>query len=576
VNLRTEFRDFMGSLIAFPADFFASFWGVAPSESGVQVNELTAAQCAAYWGCVRVLSDAVSMLPLNVVERVSKNEERLASDHPLQYVLNTAPNPETTASDVRSTMMAHCLMSGNAYAELAYNGAGRPAAMYVRSPWSTWPYRQVDVPKVGAPPDIGPGDIFYKTTDTVNHYERYIRAADIVHVKGLGIDSLMGLSPTKYYAREVLGNDLAAQSYSAKFFASDARPGGYLKVPGNRKPEDRAKDAAMWQAAHSAGQAHTVAVLDSNMDWKQTSIPPEEAQFLATREFNRTQIASIFGVPPHFLGEAAESRANMEQRALEFLTFTLKPWLNKIEQAYNIKLFPTVGRNANRFYCRFDTSQFERATYADLLKGVQTGRYAGLLTIDEGRKLLGQQPYSQAQLESKDPGDKLWQPVNMVVIGDDSEPPPAPAPGGAGGNDQDGGDGGGKPPSGTTQGGKRDAELTHYIRMFWPTFRDAFGRIAARPQATERDFERVFMPVLSTIAATFETAPDREPADMLLSEAASTVVSQHIRDLRRRSARWAGGATDPQARAELERAIRAMRQNCQPIEKLAAVEEEEG
>jgi HK97 family phage portal protein len=559
-----QFRDFLSSVISFPADYFAGWFGVAPSESGVEVNELTAMQIAAYVGCVRLLSDAIAMLPLNVYERISATEERLAIEHPLQNVLCFQTNPESTAADVRQTGQAHCLMTGNTYLEIAFNGAGQPAALFPRSPFATFPYRNVD-----QKPDrleLMPGELFYKTTDTPGHYERAIRKENMVHVKGLGMDSLVGLSPVKYYAREVLGTDLAAQSYSAKFFANDSRPGGYLSVPGIRSPEQKLQDVKSWMSAHGRGQASTMAVMDGGVKWESVGVPPEEAQFLQTREFNRTQIACIFGVPPHFLGEAAESRANMEQRALEFLTFTLRPWINKWEQALNSKMFPTYGRNANRFFCRFDTSQFERATYADLLKGIQMGRYSGLITIHEGRKALGYQPYSREQLNSKDPGDKLWVPVNMAWVTDkwdEEQPTTIDQPGGGqGGDDQDGGDGGSKPPSGTTQGG--DRELQRYFLLFAPTFRDAFGRILARSKADRRDFERTFLPILRTIAATYELAPDREPGQQELSADTESYLRRYTAAMHSRSKPWNRDLADQQAGYELKRALLVLRDKCLP------------
>lgn len=580
-----EFRDSLSSVISFPADYFAGWFGVAPSESGVEVNELTAMQISAFVGCTRILSDAISGTPLNVFERMDDGSERLALDHDLQPVFRLRPNRDCTAADFFHAGQTHLCLTGNCYAEIGYNGAGQPGGMFLRNPFRTIPYRYA---KGGAPGgwDLEPGDLFYKTNDSPTGYERTIRADDIVHVKGLGMDGLVGLSPVKYYAREVLGNDLAAQSYSAKFFANDSRPGGYLKFPGFRSPEDKLKDAQTWIAAHARGNARRLAILDGGMEWVNVGIPPEEAQFLQTREFNRTQIACIFGIPPHFLGEAAESRANMEQRALEFLTFTLKPWLNKWEQALNFRLFPSVGRNAGRFFCRFDTSQFERATYADLLKGVQMGRYAGLMTIDEGRKLLGLQPYSPKQLKSKDPGDKLWQPVNMIWVSEgfsEKQNSKSDTQGeGQGGDDQGGGDGGASPASGTTQGGKRaDREVQQYFALFYATFRDAFGRILARHKPDEVQFERCFSPVLTSIAAAIECDPSRrEPGDMRLSERSVNFIQKYARGLSRNAGAWANAReakeVDARAADELRRAIEEIRRECQPPETIEEpVEEEE-
>src|ERR1700757_5280313 len=155
-----------------------------------------------------------------------------------------------------------------------------------------------------------------------------------------------------------------------------------------------------------------------------------------------------------------------------------------------MRMFPKVGRGAGRFHARLDTTMFERATYADLLRGVQMGRYAGLYTVNEGRKLLGEQPYTLQQAKSTDPGDKLWMPVNMAYVSLDVTGTSVDGGKGEGqgGNDQDGGDGGGKPASPTTQGGQRkDREIQHYYRLFYPTFRDAFGRISARKKVDEGD-----------------------------------------------------------------------------------------
>lgn len=591
-SLRTEFRDFLSSVISFPADYFAGWFGVAPSESGVEVNELTAMQIAAFVGVQRVLGDAVSLTPLEVVEINKDGSEAVTYEHPLADVLQLQMNPETTAADVKQTGQIHLLQTGNFYGEIGYNGAGQPAAIYPRSPFATFPYRNIAGEQGRRP--AGPldnGELFYKTTDTPGHYERAIRRQDMVHVKGMGLDSLVGLSPVKYYAREVLGTDLAAQSFSAKFFANDARPGGYLKAPGFLNP-DRKKQALMsWMAGHARGQANKPALLDGGWTWEKVGVPPNEAQFIETRKFNREQIAAIFGVPPHFLGISEESRANMEQRALEFLVFVLKPWLNKWEQAINIKMFPRAGRNAGRFYARFNTTNFERATYADLLKGVQMGRYAGLYTADDGRRLLGEQPYSNKELKSNNPAEKLLRPVNMVYVTEQDLKAQTESPQGSGGtggegqggNDQGGGDGGGTPASGGTQGGNRsnkaDSEIKHYFLLFSSTFRDALGRILARSKADEADFQRCFAPTLTAIAAAFECDPARrEPGDMRLSDTSAQTVRDYIRSMAHRGYRVTGEtglATDALAAAELRRAIEFLREKCRPEQRDPGPEEED-
>src|ERR1700757_3207553 len=175
-----------------------------------------------------------------------------------------------------------------------------------------------------------------------------------------------------------------------------------------------------------------------------------------------------------------------------------------------MRMFPKVGRGAGRFHARLDTTMFERATYADLLRGVQMGRYAGLYTVNEGRKLLGEQPYTLQQAKSTDPGDKLWMPVNMAYVSSDVTGTSVDGrqAEGQGGNDQDGGDGGGRPASPTTQGGQR--EIQHYYRVIKPTFRDAFRRLCARRRVDQKDFQDVLNPVFIQIASSFSFSPDSE------------------------------------------------------------------
>jgi HK97 family phage portal protein len=555
-DLAKEFRDYMGSTVSFPADYFAGWFGVAPSESGVEVNELTAMQIAAFVGCVRVISGAIATLPFRVWTTLDDGSETIASDHILDNVLNNQPNPETTAADFWQTVIVHKLLTGNAYAEIAYNNAGQPAGLYLRSPFRTIPYRRPD------------GSLAYKTNDTPGQYERWIDAADMCQFRGMGMDGLVGLSPVKYYAREVLGNDLAAQSYSAKFFANDSRPGGYLKAANFIAPDKKKAAVESWIAAHSRGNSHSMAMLDGGLEWAAVGVNPDEAQFLQTRQFNRQQIAAIFGVPVHFLGDSESSRANMEQRGLEFLTYTVKPYIAKIEQVVNTRMFPKLGRHAGRYFARMDTTMFERAVYSDLLKGVQMGRYAGIYTVNEGRKLLGEQPYTKVQAESTDPADKLWMPVNMAYVSmdvtgtSDSSGNGAGKDGkGQGGNDQDGGDGSGKAPKATGQGGKR--EIEHYFRLFYPTFRDAFGRISTRKKVNEADFQKAFGPVFIQIASAFSLREDVTPEDFTLSEPIQHFLRDYIANFSRRVTMK--GDLDELATEELRKTLTTLREACQPL-----------
>jgi HK97 family phage portal protein len=473
-----EVRDFLGGTVSWPLDLMGGgLWGgVAPAASGAVVTEYTALQVAAYYACIRIISDQIASLPLLVMERQADGSEIPAWNHPLMNVLHTQPNPEICGADFKQAGQGHLLLNGNCYIQIVSNEGGSPAALYLRSPFRTFPYRNSQT-----------GELIYKTTDTLNDREEKILPEDMIHVKGFSFDGLVGLSPVKVYAREVLGVDLAAQNYSAKFFANDSRPGGYLKSVNTMKDAAKLTAVQTWNAAHSQGSSHRMALLDGGLTWEQVGVAPEEAQFIQTRQFNRSQIAAIFGVPGHMVGDDADApRAVLEQKGVEFLLYTIKPWARKWEQAINSKLFPTGGK----YSAKFDTTELERPTYDVLLKGIQMARYAGLMSGNEGRKLLKLNPRIKSDYESKNPADALWMPVNMVPIKAEEPQPAEP-----------------KPPASTSQGGVggNDQQPGTHSKVFVASFTDAVNRISARKNPTEKDFEKIFLPVLTSIAMSTRT-----------------------------------------------------------------------
>ena len=313
-----------------------------------------------------------------------------------------------------------------------------------------------------------------------------------------------------------------------------------------------------------------MAFLDAGVTWEKVGVSPEEAQFIATRQFNREQIAAIFGVPVHYLGETVESRVIAEQREIEFLNRTLQIWFTKFEQVVNAKLFPSLGRNSGKYRAQFDTSNFAKPSFGDLVKGLQMARYAGFVTSNEGRKKLGYQPYSAEQHSSNDPADKLWQPVNMQYVPESTEKmEPASnsgagesKPQGQGGSDQTGGDGGAKPPRQTGQGGKRDQEIQRYFLLFAPLFEGALRAILKRDKPQEKDFRERFLPIFRTIACQFSFAPDADHGLMLLPEATEQFIGEYVGFLIHRSKQWMLADATRIAAEELKRALEVFREKC--------------
>jgi len=476
-GLIRQLRDSIGAWFSLPGDFLGVGLGMPPAEAGVMVTEMTAMQVGAVAACIRIISTAVSTLPNGVYERLDDGGFKLSPDHYLYGFLNSQPSPEYTAVDFYCAAQVHLLQAGNAFIEILRDGGDRPREMQLRSPFRTVCKRNIET-----------GELVYETTDTPTGRLREIEARNMIHVKGLGVDPYTGLSPIKFYAREVIGTALASQAYGARFFKNDARPGGYLKTDKILKQEDKAKGVQSWIAGHSAGNSHQVALLDGGMSWEKVGINPDEAQFLETQKADAIKIGYIFGVPAYMLGGEQESRATIEQKALEFLIWTIKPWLRRWEQALNSKLFPTTGRNANKYFCKFDTSEYERADFATLLKGLQVGRYAGLMTANEGRKALGLNPLTSANFNPEDPGNLVLQPVNMAIVTEDGTISPASGNGAEGQTEDQG-----------SSGEATDGDVRALFRQHWPDFQAAIIGLREANNPDLGAFQMRLWPVLNLV-----------------------------------------------------------------------------
>jgi HK97 family phage portal protein len=511
MSFKTELRDFFSGFASAGISDFLPGMMLAPSEAGVAVTEMTSIQIAAVAGCIRVLSNSIGMLPVNVMQRV-KGGQDLAADHALYSLLHDAPNEEYTAVDFWTILETHRVLTGNAYAEIVRDNGGRPAEFWIRSPFRTFPYRVQKTSK-----------LVYKTTDTFDGNERVILAEDMLHFKNFGIDPWVGLSPIRYHAREVLGNAIALQNYGARFFNNDARPGGYISSAEVLQPQRKLELATNWQATHSRSGAHAMAILDGGLKWETVGIQPDEAQFIQSKELSKEDICAIYGVPSHFVGGVQTDKVSgLEQRFLEFLIGTLKPNLRRYEAEINAKLFANnIGRSANKYFAKFDTDDYQRADFATTLKALQVGRYAGLITPDEGRHMLGLNPVDPKQLKPENPGGGLWVPVNMTAMTDEAPPPP-PAPVAPGKKPEAGG---------TPEQAPAGRAL---FNVFFTQMSDAITRISARNKPDLRDFERVFTPILVGLAASVLPLE----GDITMPVIVAGAIKVHCAGIYERSTTW--------------------------------------
>ena len=289
--------------------------------SGKPVNERTAMQTTAVYACVRILAETLASLPLHVYAYKDDGGKELVHDHPLYWLLHDEPNPEMTSFVFRETLMSHLLIWGNAYAQIVRDGAGRVLGLYPLLP------NMMDVDRDAK------GNLVYtysRQSDENPNFKTMgditLRSDEVLHIPGLGFDGLIGYSPIAM-AKNAVGMTLACEEYGASFFANGANPGGVLEHPGVLKDPSKVRES--WNSVYKGvTNAHKVAVLEEGMKYNQIGIPPEEAQFLETRKFQINEIARLYRIPPHMVGDLEKSSfSNIEQQSLEFVKYTLDPWV---------------------------------------------------------------------------------------------------------------------------------------------------------------------------------------------------------------------------------------------------------
>jgi HK97 family phage portal protein len=279
----------------------------------------------------------------------------------------------------RETLMTHLLLWGNAYAQIVRDGKNRVLGLSPLLP------DRMEVKRAAG------GEIFYSyrrsyeesrldpTSGTV-----ILSGENVLHIPGLGFDGLVGYSPIAL-AKSAVGMAIATEEYGAAFFANGASPGGVLEHPGVLKDPQKVKDS--WNSLYrGSGNAHRVAVLEEGMKFSPIGIPPEQAQFLETRKFQINEIARVFRVPPHMVGDLEKSSfSNIEQQSLEFVKYTLGPWVCRWEQSLNQALL--LPWEKAEYFIKFNLDGLLRGDYQSRVQGYAIGRQNGWLSANDIREL---------------------------------------------------------------------------------------------------------------------------------------------------------------------------------------------
>ena len=352
-------------------DAWASLFGRF-TVAGVNVNNQSVLTISAAWACTRLISETISTLPLNLYERTSAGKQ-VARQHPLQFILHDQPNPDSTSSVLLEAIVAAMLLRGNAFCEKLMAGS-RLVGLRFLAQDRLWIGRDAQ------------GNKQFRYTDT-DGKQRLIPPARIWMVPGFSLDGKCGVSVITYGAR-VFGSALAADTAAASTFEKGLMPTVYVKYPKTLNPTQRDDARASMERIAGATQAGKPVVLENESDVGTIGINPNDAQMLESRGFSVEEVCRWFRVPPFMVGHSEKSTSwgtGIEQQMIGFLTFTLGPWLKRIEQAISKDLLTPAERQ--RYYPKFSVEGLLRADTTARASFYSVMVNNGILTRDEVREL---------------------------------------------------------------------------------------------------------------------------------------------------------------------------------------------
>ena len=337
-------------------------------------------QMTAVYACVRILAESIAGLPLHLYRYKGEGKEK-AIDHSLYTLLHDEPNPEMTSFVFREALMTHLLLWGNAYAQVIRNGKGEVTALYPLLPSRMTVDRDDH------------GRLYYRYqrgSDEAPSGQKsqaetvILHPSDVLHIPGLGFDGLVGYSPIAM-SKNAIGLAMAAEEYGSRFFANGAAPAGVLETPTLIKDITKLRDS--WNEAYGgSGNAGKIAILEEGMTFKPISMSPQDSQLLETRKYQLDEIARIFRIPPHMIGDLEKSSFNnIENMSREFVTYTLGPWMARWEQSLARAL---LSRDEKRqYFIRFNVDGLLRGDYKSRMEGYAIGRQNGWMSANDIREL---------------------------------------------------------------------------------------------------------------------------------------------------------------------------------------------
>lgn len=371
-RFKSSVLKWLGVPISLTDGSFWAAWGGRESSSGEMVTVESALQLSAAWACVRLIAETIATLPLNLYQKGADGTRTLATQHQLFDVLHNQPNADNTAVEFWEVIVASMLLWGNGFARKLRSG-GVIIGLELLLP------HRMTVKRLPT------GELQYTYRD-IDGSELVLTEDDVLHIRGFSLNGWLGVSVITY-AREVFGNAIAANKTSSSVFKNGLRPSGVLSTDQILQKEKRTEIRTdLQQQFGGAMQAGKTMVLEAGMKYQPITMNPGDVQLLETKAFNVEEICRWYRVPPFMVGHSEKSTSwgtGIEQQMIGFLTFTLRPWLTRIEQAIRRGCLTTQERT--KYFAQFSVEGLLRADSAGRASFYSTMTQNGIMTRDDCR-----------------------------------------------------------------------------------------------------------------------------------------------------------------------------------------------
>ena len=364
-----------------------SFNSIFPQVNSFDTDK--ALTLTAVWCAIRLLSESVSSLPISVYTKRNNGDKLEDTKSPIYKLIKYKPNYYQNKITFFEFIMLSICTDGNGYAQIVRNNSGTPVQLLC-----------IDPEKVTVV--VNNNELFYQVNDG-----RVLDSADMLHIKTITDDGVTGLSPIDQCAKALKWSE-SLEEFGSTFFSNGAKPSSILQT-------DRAlSDTALQRLKNSFNNnygnlknSNSTIVLEEGLSFKPISISPEQAQFLSSRQFSIEEVARIFNVPPHLLKDLSKSSVNnIEMQSQEFVTYTLMPYITRIEEEMNLKLFRT--NELGKTFVEFNVNGLLRGDVKSRTEAYKTAITNGYMSINEVRQ--------KENMNSIEGGDKHFMQMNMTTI----------------------------------------------------------------------------------------------------------------------------------------------------------------